>query len=75
MFRKLLSVGLIGIGLPFVGGCPCCETASCCTDSAQPADDVRLSESDLLPVGSVGDRATLKRDDQQSDVRVNVAAN
>lgn len=75
MFRRLLSMGLIGIALPFVGGCPCCGQASCCTDSAQTADDVWLSEPDLQRAGSAGDRTTLNGNDQQLDLRANVVAN
>lgn len=60
MFRKLLSVGLIGIGLPLVGGCPCCGTASCCTEATQSVDVSRLLEPDSQRVGWAGcDPATL----------------
>ena len=38
MFKRLLCVGLVGVGLPLVGGCPCCGTASCCVESESNID-------------------------------------
>lgn len=63
MFRKLLSVGLIGIALPFVGGCPCCGQASCCTEPAKTVESdspfigpkMVRELSDQSPTGSIRD--------------------
>lgn len=45
MFKRLLCVGLVGVGLPLVGGCPCCGTASCCVESESNIDWSRFVQT------------------------------
>lgn len=63
MFKRLLSVGLLAVVLPLVGGCPCCGTASCCTESAKTVESdppfigpiMARELSDQSPTGSMRD--------------------